>query len=394
MQEPRVPLHMQRDEFGPAAGLKTLAAEKPVTWFERTDEIPWFGATWLATSYADVRAVLDDTARFSNRQVPSPDAETHEGNFLTYDPPQHTQIRHMLAPAFTMQRMRRLRPRIEQIVTERLDVMARTGPPVNLVRAFAWPVSTLVMCMLLGVPRDDRVEFEHLEPIMIDGKLADPPASRAATEAWTGYMSALILRQRKEPGDNVLGMLIREHGDELTDEELTGICSLLMIAGLDNMVSMFSLGTLLLLRHPDQLALLRDTADPEIVDHAVEEMLRYLAVVHASSPRRAVTDVSLSGQDIKAGQFVTCSLPLANRDAATGAHLDELDITRKPVPHVTFGHGPHHCIGAPLARMEMRVGYPALLRRFPALRLAVPFADLEFRTLGPAHGVQSLPIAW
>jgi cytochrome P450 len=190
----------------------------------------------------------------------------------------------------------------------------------------------------------------------------------------------------------MLGMLVREHGEELTDDELVGIGNLLLIAGHETTSNMLGLGTLALLQHPEQLALVRD--DPAVVAPAVEELLRWLTIVHSGVVRTATVDVELAGHTIPAGDLVVCSLPTANRDPALLRDPETLDVTRGAAGHVAFGHGVHHCLGAPLARMEMRIAFPALLRRFPGLALDVPFADVPFRAFHFIYGLQALPVRW
>lgn len=388
-----VPLFMRRDRFEPAAELTELSAEAPLTKLEKGMD-PRLGSAWLVTDYSQVRKILGDPARFRNGDLPGRGGDEDTGNMLLYDPPRHTRLRRVLMPEFTVQRMRRLQPRIEEIVAERLDIMHRIGPPADLVKWFAAPVPGLVMCELLGVPRDDLIEFERRSIQAVDERVHDPAAAEVAQAAWRAYMAALVARQRKEPTDCLMGRLVSKHGEELSDEELTGIASLLMLAGLDNMVSTLSLGTLLLLRHPETLAQLRDSDDPVVLERVVEEMLRYLAVVHATSPRTAFEDVTLAGQEIKVGERVICSLPVANRDTQLGDDMSSFDPLRKPRPHLTFGYGIHRCIGAPLARVEMQATFRALLRQFPDLRLAVPYGDVPFRHFSPAHGLRALPVTW
>ncbi|MCW2947910.1 MAG: linalool 8-monooxygenase [Actinoallomurus sp.] len=401
---PPVPLHMQRTPFDPITDLARLRTEAPVSLAEAPMGPVRFPA-WLVTRYDDVREVLGDAIRFSNsgqavraHVAAAVDEETAarlplaaQGSLIGYDPPDHTRLRRMLTPKFTVKRMRRLQPRIEAIVTEHLDVMQDNGGPVDLVQAFALPVPSLVICELLGVPYADRADFQRRSNAQLDlsQSLED---RRAVFEESRAYMAELVRRQRSDPGDDLLGALVREHGDELPDEELIGLGGLLLLAGHETTANMLALGALLLLRHPDQLALLRD--DPGIVDQAVEELMRYLTIVHSGVIRTATQDVTIGGKPIKAGDAIVCSLPSANRDQALADEPDVLDLTRKPTSHVAFGHGIHHCLGAPLARMEMRIAYPALLRRFPALRLAVPFEEVPFRTYSAVYGVRSLPVAW
>jgi cytochrome P450 len=206
------------------------------------------------------------------------------------------------------------------------------------------------------------------------------------------YMGHLVDRKFEHPSDDLLSMLIREHSDDLTKAELTGIGQLLLVAGHETTANMLGTGTLLLLENPDQLALMRD--NPDAVNNGVEELLRYLTVVHSGLPRSVTTEITIGGQVLPPGEQIFCSLPMANRDPALLADGSRLDITREPAPHVAFGHGIHHCLGAPLARMEMRIGFPTLLRRFPALRLAIPSDEVEFRRFSTVHGVRSLPVTW
>jgi cytochrome P450 len=206
------------------------------------------------------------------------------------------------------------------------------------------------------------------------------------------YMYALVARARQHPGDDILGMLVSAHGTELTDDELVGIAGLLLLAGHETTSNMLGLGTLALLCHPDQLAAVRD--DPDAVGPAVEELLRWLSIVQTSIPRFTTTDVEVAGVVIPAGQLVFASLPAGNRDPDFVASPDVLDIRRGAPGHLAFGHGVHHCLGAPLARMEMRIAWPALLRRFPTLTLAEELADVEFRTFHFIYGLKSLKVGW
>jgi cytochrome P450 len=392
-QAPLEPVHIRRDRFDPVAELGRLRIEQPVTKIT----LPWGAPCWLVTRYDDVRVVLGDATRFANGAPPligegqSDSGLAGSGFFVAYDPPAHTMLRRLLTPEFTVARIRRLQPRIEAIVAEHMAAMEQAGPPVDLVEAFALPIPSLVICELLGVPYTDRAKFQRYSRQRLDMS-ASLESRSAAAMASHAYMAELVGRERANPGQEMIGMLIREHGAQLTDRELTGVADLLLLAGHETTSNMLGLGTLLLLQQPDQLALLRDNDDR--VDQAVEELLRYLSVVHSVLPRIAQEDLTLGGQEIKAGELVLCSLPSANRDEGFGADLDRLDLTRKITGHLTFGHGIHHCLGAPLARMEMRIAYPALLRRFPTLRLAVPIEDVSFRAHSIVYGVESLPVTW
>jgi cytochrome P450 len=353
--------------------------------------------SWVATGRDEVRAILADATRFSTR--PPADSEeasrliTQPGNPLQYDPPDHTRLRKMMAPEFTVHRMRRMEPLIERLVRERLDVLERAGSPADLMRHFAWPLPGLVGCTLLGVPRDDQSELvRHMDLSRRDHRSWQQ--RQASANAFDGYLLRFIRTKRRNPGDDMLGTIMRDYGDEVSDKELVGFCASLLAAGLENMAAMIGLGILALLEHPDQLALLR--REPGRMDRAVEELLRYLAVVPIASPRTAVRDVPIGDQVIKAGEIVSCSLLAVNRAQRDDTAADGLDITREGGgPHMAFGHGVHFCAGAALARLELKIAYAGVLDRFPELSLAVPAAELRFRPPQlAAFGVEQLPIAW
>jgi cytochrome P450 len=385
---------MQRDRFSPLPETQAARDEEGFPSFTTA-----FGASArLVTRYADVREVLGDAERFSNTglpRLPSPAGEDGDdpraGNLLALDPPEHTRLRRLLTGEFTVKRIRRLEPRITEIVDDHLDAMAAAGPPADLVSAFALPVPSLVICELLGVPYDDRAEFQGRATRQIDLSRPLEERGRVAAES-RAYMGELVDRATADPGDDMLGMLVREHGEDITRAELVGIASLLLIAGHETTANMLGLGTLALLREPEQLARVRD--EDGAVAPAIEELLRYLSVVHSGIPRVVREDTTVGGQPVAAGEFLVLSLPAANRDPAVLDHPDDLDVARAVAPHVAFGHGVHHCLGAPLARAEMAVAFPALFRRFPTLALDIPFGEVEFRSATVVHGLRALPVTW
>lgn len=382
-----IPLHHLRDGLDPSPELSQMGRQTPLI---EPAENPAPG--WLATGRDEVRAILGDSVRFRS-QPPAPSEEestrrVQAGNLLQYDPPEHTRLRQMLAPEFTVRQMRRLEPLIADIVAGRLDDMQAAGSPADLMRHFAWPIPGLVNCALIGIPRDDWLMLQRKLDIT---HKADRSAEqkRASGRAYSAYMSRLVARQRRNPGQDLLGRLIRKHGTDVTDAELAGLAGMLMLAGLENAAGMLGLGILALLEHPEQLALLRNR--PELIDQAVEDLIRYISVLSTVSPRTVAEDVSLAGRQLKAGEVVVCSLLAINR---AGGPADGLDITRADTAHMAFGYGVHHCIGAALARLELRVGYLALLRRFPGLKLAVPREELRFRSYAPNYNLEALPVAW
>jgi cytochrome P450 len=393
------PLHMRRDAFSPTAELRDIRETEGVREFTNA-----FGMqVYLVTRHEDIKAVLSDHERFSNERPPGfamqgvrqpteeEQATARAGNLLGLDPPDHSRLRRMLTPEFTIRRMKRLEPRIAEIVEAQLDAMESAGPPVDLVENFALPIPSLVICELLGVPYDDREDFQRRSVRQLDFSVPMPERLELQRQG-RAYMTTLVARARRQPGDDILGMLVREHGDELTDDELIGVASLLLLAGHETTSNMLGLGTLALLRHPEQLAAVRD--DPDAVGPAVEELLRWLSIVQSAIPRITTTDVEVAGVMIPAGNLVFPSMPSGNRDADFIDSPEVLDIRRGAPGHLAFGHGVHHCLGAPLARMEMRIAFPALLRRFPNLTLAEDFTDVAFRSWNFIYGLKSLEVSW
>jgi cytochrome P450 len=297
----------------------------------------------------------------------------------------------MLTAEFTIRRMKRLEPRVVEIVDGQLDAMEKAGPPADLVAGFALPIPSLVICELLGVPYEDRDDFQRRSARQLDLSIPIPDRLELQRQG-RAYMSSLVARARRRPGEDILGMLVRDHGAELTDDELIGVAGLLLLAGHETTSNMLGLGTLALLRHPDQLAAVRD--DPDAVAPAVEELLRWLSIVHTAIPRITTTDVEIAGVPIPAGRLVFASLPSGNRDPEFIDTPEVLDLRRGAAGHLAFGHGVHHCLGAPLARVEMRIAFPALLRRFPTLALAEDFAGVAFRSFHFIYGLKALEVAW
>ncbi|MFL6046493.1 MAG: cytochrome P450 [Propionibacteriaceae bacterium] len=378
------------DPINPAPELGRIRSEQPVFSVRRLLSTGDSWNMWLLTKYADVRELLSsrDTSNSLGR---SESAAAQPGFLVSLDPPDHTRIRRMLTGQFSMRRLTAMRPYIEEITGKFLDDMEAAGPPADLMRAFALPLPSLVICELLGVPFKDQAEFQRRSDTMLDVSVT-PEQQAQNTREMNSYMQSLVNQHRQDPGEDILGMLIRDHADELTNEELVGIGNILLVAGHETTANTIGLGTLLLLQHPDQLALVRD--DPEMITGAVEEMLRYLSIVHTGTPRIIVQDMIIGGQLLRAGDVAMVSLPSANRDSDFMTDPDIFDVTRQPQAHLTFGHGIHQCLGQQLARLEMSVALPALLQRFPTLSLAASAADLTFRGDGPVNGVQQLPVRW
>jgi oxidation protein CepG len=353
---------------------------------------------WQALGYDVVRKILGDHENFSTRPrwgsaeliSDEPVPPDLVGQLSVYDPPEHTRLRGMLTPEFTARRIRRLEPAMQGLIDDRIDAMAAAGSPADVQALFADPVGAGVLCELLGIPRDDRSEFTRR--VRQNVSLSRGYKARAAdSAAFNRYLNGLITRQRKDPDEGFIGSLVREHGDEVTDEELKGVFTALILGGVETVAGMIGFGVLALLDHPDQRKSL--FAGREEADRVVTELLRYLSPVQQPNPRLAVKDVVIDGYQIKAGDYVLCSILMANRDEALTPNANVLDVNRDSGSHVGFGHGIHYCIGAAVARTLLRMAYQTLWHRFPGLRLAVPVEEVKLRNAF-IDCPDQLPVAW
>lgn len=376
----------------------------------------WDGSQcWMVTGYQELRSVLGDP-RFSadagRPGFPFLSAgrkliATRSASFIRMDDPDHRRLRRMLSADFMIRKVEALRPRIQQIVDGFLDTMIAQGDSADLVSAFALPVPSLVICLLLGVPYEDHEFFQSHSHTILNSRSTEAEISAAQTEL-IDYLVELTGRKRQQPGDDVLSRLAAR--GELSTQEIAAMARLLLVAGHETTANMIGLSTLLLLRTPDQLARLR--ADPSLVKGTVEELLRYLTIVQSGLTRVAVEDVEVGGRTIRAGEGVLCMISAANRDpnafpgdadepggpdtsgAPGSIGADGFDVGRDARHHVAFGFGIHQCLGQPLARVELQVALETLLRRLPGLSLAIPFEEVRFRHDMLVHGVHELPVAW
>jgi cytochrome P450 len=349
---------------------------------------------WLVTGDAECRELLADQASYSTDIRPymgkAGGADGDIGGLGFTDPPDHTRLRRLLTPEFTMRRLARLKPGIERIIEDQLDETERLGAGgavVDLAQTFAFPVPFLVICELLGLPVEEREKFRSMASARFDvtgGGIGTVGAVAGSRQ----FLFEETARQRREPGPGLIGQIIREHGDEITDFDLAGLADGAFTGGLETSASMLALGSAVLLERPELWRLLIE--EDESAAPIVDELLRYLAVVQVSFPRFAKQDVVLAGQRIKKGAVVLAHLPSANRDPR--AFHAGFDHGRATSSHLAFGHGFHRCVGAELARMELRAAYPALARRFPGLRLAVHPSELAFHDRSIVYGVESLPV--
>jgi hypothetical protein len=359
----------------------------------------WDGSTpWLVTRYADQRALLADpriSADITRPGYPSP-APIRGGSisFILMDDPEHARLRRMVTAPFTIKRVAAMRPAVQKIVDDLIDEMLAGPKPVDLVEAFALPVPSLVICRLLGVPYSDHDLFQDNSKILINRDAAPEDRAAAAGRLFE-YLDRLIGEKLDNPGDDLLSGLTERIGNgELSRQEAAQMGVLMLIAGHETTANMIALGTLALLEHPDQLAVLRETDDPKLVASAVEELLRYLNITHNGRRRVALEDIEIAGQVIRAGEGVILANDIANRDPDVFPDPDRLDIQRDARRHVAFGFGVHQCLGQPLARMELEVVYSTLYRRIPTLRSATELDRLPFKHDGSVYGVYELPVTW
>lgn len=367
-----------------------------------------FGESLAITRYADVSSLLRDPRAVSDRRsvgdgrrgpmerwwMPGP-VKLLLDSMVMKDPPDHRRLRNLVQKAFTPTMVAGLTARVEAITNELLDAMARQPTP-ELIDALALPLPLTVIAEMLGVPPEERHSFRTLF-----AKVADPDAvnpigflrNLPRMGQLGRFVRRLIALRREQPGDDLMTALVRaEEGDDrLSEDELVSMVFLLLFAGHETTVNLIANGVQALLAHPDQLTLLRER--PELIDTAIEELLRFTNPVGVVAPRFAREELEVAGVRIPRGTTLTLLLASANLDEAAFPNAHRLDVTREPNRHVSFGLGAHFCLGAPLARLEARVALPALLRRFPTMRLAVPASQLELRSNLGLRGLQALPLA-
>ncbi|MEU6731405.1 cytochrome P450 [Nonomuraea wenchangensis] len=386
--------------FAPPAAYERLREQAPVNKVRLASG----GEAWWVSGYEEARAVLAD-GRFSSdkRKDGFPlytlDAATLQQLrsqpplMLGMDGAEHSAARRRVIGEFTVKRLAALRPRIQAIVDHFVDdLLAADRRPVDLVRALALPVPSLVICELLGVPYADHDFFQSRTGMMVSRTSLE--ARRKAFAELRAYLDDLVTRKESEPGDDLFGRQIARQRQEGTLDHagLVSLAFLLLTAGHETTANMISLGVVGLLTHPEQLAAIR--ADPSRTPMAVEELLRYFTIADGVTTRLATEDVELGGVSIRAGDGVIVSMLSANWDPAAFKNPGELDAARGARHHLAFGFGPHQCLGQNLARMELQIVFDTLFRRVPALRLAAPAEDLPYKTDAVIYGVHELPVTW
>jgi len=378
-----------QDPLGLFARLRESRPVAPV-------RMPGYGRAWIVTRYADVRTVLTDPRLAKDvrrwpgggRSRPG-EATGVYAHMLHADPPGHTRLRRLVQKAFAPRRAAP-RPRAEEIAAGLLDEMAAGGDVTDLLDAYARPLPIAVLCELLGIPAADR-GWIGVTVAAYDERAQHDRLERELA----AYFAELIAVRRAEPGDDLVSALVVACGDGdaeegLSGDELLATIFLLVMAGFDTTVNLIASGTLALLTHPEEQTRLR--RDPSLLTAAVEELLRFTSPVNHANDRFTTKDVPVGDVVIPAGEWVLPATSSANRDPAQFPDPDRLDLNRDTSGHVAFGHGVHHCLGAPLARMEAEVALGALLDRFPRISLAVPEPELRWRPVSLMNGLESLPV--
>ncbi len=375
-----------------------LRTKDPVHWSPLME-------SWVLSRYEDVDTILRDYKRFSSdarnrrsarrrrQRQPSVTAPNEPPSMLFSDPPDHTRLRALVNKAFIPQAIEALKPRIRAIAEELLSQI-QDPAAFDVIETIAYPLPVIVMAELLGVPTKDRAQFKIwsdqrarlLEPTITSSEIQ--VAIQAGRE-FDAYFMDVINARRKEPRDDLISTLVaaEDAGDKLAPGELLVMLRLLLIAGNETTTNLIGNGLLALLRHPDQLRALRD--DPGRMPAAVEELVRYDGPVQVDG-RNAMEDMEIKGRHIQQGQSIVVLIGSANHDPDVFSNPEQLDITRKEASHIAFGRGIHHCLGAPLARLEGRLAFEAILERFTDMRLLVD--DPPFKDNVVLRSLRSLPV--
>lgn len=364
----------------------------------------WDGSTpWLITGYEAIRSLFTDSRTSVDDRRPgyphwneAMSATVHKRprSVFTSDAEEHTRFRRMLSKPFTFKRVEALRPAVQKITDDHIDAMLAGPQPADIVSALALPIPSLVISELLGVPYEDAGFFQEQAHKGVDRyATAEQAAESAASLA--KYIANLVRAKMESPTEDLVSDLAeRVNSDELSVREAAQLATGVLIAGHETTANMIGLGVLALLEHPDQLQLLRDTDDPKVIATAVEELMRYLSIIQTGQRRIAVEDIEVAGETIRAGEGIILDIAPANWDTRQFPDPDRLDLQRDQGPHVGFGYGRHQCVGQQLARMELQIMLHTLLRRIPALRLAVPIEQVPFKHDTLAYGVYELPVTW
>ena len=392
---PQLPFSRTLSPLDPPPEYTRWRTEQPVT-----RVAIWGGRLrpWLITRYKDARTVLGSHSFSTDARNPGfpgfqEDAQPlPRGFFQQVDPPDHTVLRRVLSGEFRVKEINRLRPAIKCLTGRLLDEMTSRPAPADLVRCFSIRLPSQVICTLLGVPPEDQEFFERHSD-RIAGIASSRDEIQNSINELGQYITDVVQDKEKIAGKGLIGRLAeRVSPGLLSVEDASNLVSFLLVAGHDTTAKMISLSTIALLENPDQIPILLSGDDAAA--RAVEELLRYLTIVHGGLRRYALEDVEVGGVTIRSGEGVIVSLSAANRDPGTFSNPDRLDLSRLAHNHLAFGWGIHSCLGHSLARAQLQIALPALFRRLPRLRLALPLKEMEFTESSIVHGVRELPVAW
>ena len=364
----------------------------------------WDGSTpWLVTGYEAARSLFADSRiSVDDRKSGFPHWNEHmlstvdkrPRSVFTADAEEHTRFRRMLSKPFTFRRVETLRSVIQQVTDECIDEILAGPQPADLVAKLALPVPTRVISDMLGVPYSDHEFFqEHANAGLARYAAADAMQKGAMT--LHQYLINLVKKKQEEPAEDAISDLAeRVTAGEIDVKEAAQLGTGLLIAGHETTANMIGLGLLALLENPEQAALLRDSDDPKFIANAVEELMRYLSIIQTGQRRVALEDIEIAGEIIKAGEGVILDLAPANWDPAVYTDPGTLDLTRDASQQLGFGYGRHQCVGQQLARAEMQIVFPTVLRRIPTMTLAIPFEEVPFAEDHLAYGVYEVPVTW
>jgi len=364
--------------------------------------LPTGASAWLVVGHQEVMAALADTrlsvagmresGALDGGKLRPDQRDAMLKGLTNVDPPDHTRLRRLVSGVFTARRIEALRPRIGRHIDDLIAGFAGNGQ-VELMTEFAAPLPMLVLCELLGVPQADRQPFGAWSRAILAG-IGTPDFPVDTAEQFTDYLRDLIADKRQRPDDGLLSAMVqaRDEKDKLSEDELTSMAFLMIVAGHETTVSLIGNGMYLLMSQPDQARKLR--ADPGLLPGAIEEFLRLEPPVPLATIRAAVSPIDIGGTTVAPGEMVVLNLQSANRDESQFANADQLDLGRSGGRHLTFGHGIHYCLGAPLGRLECELAVGTLLRRFPDLRLAVPAAELTWSQGLFVHRMETLPLVF
>jgi cytochrome P450 len=400
----RVPVDIMQDPYGILGQLRKQGPVREVIWAHGAK-------VWLVTRYEEIRALVNDPRISKDGRrinelfalhsgMPVQEDETPSVGFdedlsthmLNSDPPRHTRLRALVSKAFTLRQVERLRPRVEEVADKLLDAMTGKSD-VELISAFAVRLPITIICDLFGIPESDREQF-RLWGTKLVGAGQDPAEVADAGDKMVAYVSGLVDAKRANPDDDMISALVRvrdDDGDRLSQGELVSMIFFLAVAG--HITTIYSLGNAVynLLTHTSELAKLR--ADPSLMPAAVDELMRYDAAAQVGTFRFTTADIPVGDVIIPAGQLLLLGWSSANRDSTHFPDADRLDVNRHPMGSMSFGHGIHHCIGVPLAKMQIEIALTKLITRYPDLRLVVGRDQLRWEDSALLRGLVTLPVA-